>query len=42
MNMGQIIREVKRVNLSSKVVKYSRVDGQFITPDEIFEQLLAM
>ena len=42
MNMGQIIREVKRVNLSSKVVKYSRVDGQFITPDEIFDQLLRM
>ncbi len=42
MNMGQIIREVKRVNLSSKVVKHSRVDGQFITPDEIFDQLLRM
>ncbi len=42
MNMGQIIREVQRRNLSSKVIKYSRVDGQFITPDEIFDQLLRM
>lgn len=42
MNMGQIIREVKRVNMSSKIIKYNRVDGQFITPDEICNQLLNM
>ncbi len=42
MNMGQLVREVKRVNLSSKVFKYNRVDGQFITPDEIYDQLLRM
>ena len=42
MNMGQLIREVKRVNLSSKVLSYNRVDGQFITPDAIYDQLLNM
>ncbi len=40
MNMGQISREVKRVNLSAKVEKLNRVDGQLITPDEIFARLL--
>ncbi|MCK5195545.1 MAG: 2-oxoacid:acceptor oxidoreductase subunit alpha [Desulfobulbaceae bacterium] len=42
MNMGQISREVKRVNLSSKVLTINRVDGQFITPDEIYNELLSM
>ena len=42
MNMGQISREVKRVNLSSKVVTINRVDGQFITPTEIYNKLLSM
>lgn len=41
MNMGQISREVHRVNQSNcRVVKYNRVDGQFITPLEIFTQLI--
>ena len=41
MNMGQIERYVKRVNRWETVVeKYSRVDGRFITPDEISRQLL--
>jgi 2-oxoglutarate ferredoxin oxidoreductase subunit alpha len=40
MNLGQISREVKRVNLSSKVEKLNRIDGQLITPDEIFAGLL--
>ncbi|MDY6857338.1 MAG: 2-oxoacid:acceptor oxidoreductase subunit alpha [Thermodesulfobacteriota bacterium] len=41
MNMGQIERYVKRVNRWETVVeKYSRVDGRFITPDEISHQLL--
>ena len=41
MNMGQISREVHRVNQSGcRVVKYNRVDGQFITPMEIFTKLI--
>lgn len=41
MNMGQISREVKRVNPSScRVEKYNRVDGEFITPDEIYRHLM--
>lgn len=42
MNMGQISREVKRVNLSSKVLTINRVDGQFITPEDIYNKLLSM
>ncbi|MBW1734037.1 MAG: 2-oxoacid:acceptor oxidoreductase subunit alpha [Deltaproteobacteria bacterium] len=41
MNMGQIYREVQRVNQGkTRVEKYSRIDGQFITPDEILGKLL--
>ena len=40
MNMGQISREVKRVNSgSTEVFKYNRIDGQLITPVEIFEEI---
>jgi 2-oxoglutarate ferredoxin oxidoreductase subunit alpha len=40
MNMGQISREVKRVNEGHCVVeKYNRVDGELITPDEILNLL---
>ncbi|OKY75487.1 MAG: 2-oxoglutarate synthase subunit alpha [Desulfobulbaceae bacterium DB1] len=42
MNMGQLIREVKRVNLSSKVLRHNRVDGLLITPEEIYNHLLSM
>ncbi len=43
MNMGQISREVKRVNqCECHVVKYNRVDGQLITPQEIQGQLTEM
>ena len=43
MNIGQISREVKRVNQAScNVIKYNRIDGQVITPDEIFNQLLKL
>ncbi len=42
MNLGQISREVKRVNLSAKVEKLNRLDGQLITPEEIFEKLLTL
>jgi len=41
MNMGQIYREVKRVNQGkTRVKKYNRIDGQFITPDEILHELI--
>lgn len=40
MNIGQISREVKRVNrFGTHVEKYNRVDGQLITPDEIRQGL---
>ena len=43
MNMGQISREVQRVNQSyCTVVKHNRVDGQFITPDELSTRLIKM
>lgn len=43
MNMGQISREVQRVNLSDcRVVKHNRIDGQFITPLEIFKHLIKL
>ncbi|MBU0481220.1 MAG: 2-oxoacid:acceptor oxidoreductase subunit alpha [Proteobacteria bacterium] len=42
MNIGQISREVKRVNMSAKVLKHNRIDGQGIGPDEIYEELLQM
>ena len=38
MNMGQIYREVLRVNAGrAKVVKVKRVDGELMTPQEIVE-----
>jgi 2-oxoglutarate ferredoxin oxidoreductase subunit alpha len=41
MNMGQISREVKRVNQGpAHVEKYNRVDGRLITPDDIYERLM--
>ena len=41
MNIGQISREVKRVNqTASKVEKHNRIDGQLITPDEIVRRLM--
>ncbi len=41
MNMGQISREVKRVNPDGcPVEKLSKMNGQFITPQEIYESLL--
>jgi len=43
MNMGQIIREVKRVNQTkARVEKYNRVDGHMITPEEIFNQIIKL
>ncbi len=41
MNMGQISREVKRVNNGqSKVGTINRIDGQTITPGEILKKIL--
>ena len=43
MNMGQISREVHRVNqYDCRIVKYNRVDGQIITPTEIFKSLIKL
>ena len=43
MNMGQISREVNRVNQTiCRVVKYNRFDGKFITPTEIFKNLIKL
>jgi len=40
MNMGQISREVKRVNRGvAKVVTLNKVDGTIITPQEILNQI---
>ncbi len=43
MNIGQISREVKRVNpAAARVEKHNRIDGQFITPEEIYLRLIKM
>lgn len=40
MNMGQLVLEVERANQGrSKVVRYNRVDGDPLTPDEILDTL---
>jgi len=41
LNMGQISREIKRINQGrSRVEKLNRIDGKLITPEEILEKLL--
>lgn len=41
MNMGQISREVKRVNNGlTRIITNNRVDGQIITPLEIFKNIM--
>jgi 2-oxoglutarate ferredoxin oxidoreductase subunit alpha len=41
MNMGQISREVKRVNEGlCRVATLNRIDGLMITPQEIYERLI--
>ncbi|MBC8208133.1 MAG: 2-oxoacid:acceptor oxidoreductase subunit alpha [Desulfobulbaceae bacterium] len=43
MNMGQICREVARVNRSeTRIVKHNRIDGQLITPEEILKYLVSV
>jgi 2-oxoglutarate/2-oxoacid ferredoxin oxidoreductase subunit alpha len=41
MHMGQISREVKRVNRgTAKVFTLNKVDGTIITPDEILNRIM--
>jgi 2-oxoglutarate ferredoxin oxidoreductase subunit alpha len=41
MNMGQISREVKRVNRGiAKVATLNKVDGTIITPEEIVNRIM--
>jgi 2-oxoglutarate ferredoxin oxidoreductase subunit alpha len=43
MNMGQISREVKRVNRGvAKVITLSKVDGTIITPPEILNRMMGV
>ena len=43
LNMGQMNREINRVNQSgTRIVKYNRIDGQMITPDELVKQILSV
>jgi 2-oxoglutarate ferredoxin oxidoreductase subunit alpha len=43
LNMGQMSREVKRVNQgASRIETLNRTDGQLITPDQIVARLLRM
>lgn len=43
MNLGQMSREIQRVNQGvCNVVKYNRIDGKFITPREIYGQLIKL
>jgi 2-oxoglutarate ferredoxin oxidoreductase subunit alpha len=41
MNMGQISREIHRVNQAgTRIIKHNRIDGHLITPDEIIKHLI--
>jgi len=43
MNLGQISREIQRVNQGvCNVVKHNRIDGKFITPREIYDNLIKL
>lgn len=43
LNMGQISREVKRVNQTEcRVEKHNRIDGQGITPEEILRKIMKL
>ncbi len=40
MNMGQMSREISRVNQAGcRIVKHNKINGQLITPDEILKHL---
>ncbi len=41
MNMGQMSREVKRVNMGRASVRtINRIDGQIVTPAEILKVIM--
>ncbi len=41
MNMGQISREIHRVNQAgTRIIKHNRIDGHLITPSEILKHLI--
>jgi 2-oxoglutarate ferredoxin oxidoreductase subunit alpha len=43
LNMGQVSREVKRINQGvTRVEKYNRIDGQLITPFELTQRIIKM
>ena len=43
MNMGQISREVKRINQGlTRIEKLNRIDGGLITPEEMVERLVKL
>jgi 2-oxoglutarate ferredoxin oxidoreductase subunit alpha len=43
LNMGQISREVKRVNQGlTRIETLNRIDGHLITPEEILVKLMKM
>ncbi|MBW1991911.1 MAG: 2-oxoacid:acceptor oxidoreductase subunit alpha, partial [Deltaproteobacteria bacterium] len=43
LNMGQISREVKRINQGlTRVETLNRIDGRLITPEEILVRLLKL
>jgi 2-oxoglutarate/2-oxoacid ferredoxin oxidoreductase subunit alpha len=43
MNMGQISREIHRVNQAgTRIIKHNRIDGHLITPDEILKHLIKL
>jgi len=43
MNMGQMSLIIKRLNeFKCNVVRHGRIDGQFITPDEIYQRILKL
>ena len=42
MNMGQISREIHRVNQAgTRIIKHNRIDGHLITPSEILKHLIS-
>lgn len=43
MNMGQISREIHRVNQAgTRIIKHNRIDGHLITPSEILKHLISV
>ena len=43
MNMGQMSREISRVNPGGcRIVKHNRIDGHLISPEEILKHLITV